>query len=110
MGYNLRRHNMLTTALAASLTLQACGGRASIDPPPTARVVEYQGGKWFDGKAFAPRTMYVVGDVFRERRPSRVDSVVDLRGGYVVPPFADAHQHLYDPSRVKTFIAAFLRD
>jgi predicted amidohydrolase YtcJ len=42
--------------------------------------------------------MYVVGSVFRERRPSRVDSVVNLDGRFVVPPFGDAHQHLFDPA------------
>ena len=51
--------------------------------------VEYRGGLWFDGTRFVPRTVYVVEGRFRQRRPARVDSVVDLAGGYVVPPFSD---------------------
>lgn len=47
--------------------------------------------------------------MLREPRPARVDSVVDLAGGYVVPPFADAHQHLVDP-RIENTVRAYLRD
>jgi hypothetical protein len=70
--------------------------------------VEYRGGRWFDGTRFVSRTVYVVDAVFRQRRPARIDSVVDLAGGYVVPPFADAHQHLYAP--IEPQIRAYLRD
>ncbi len=70
--------------------------------------VEYRGGRWFDGARFVPRTMYVVEGTFRQRRPARIDSVVDLAGGFVVPPFSDAHQHLYAP--IEPQIRAYLRD
>ena len=76
---------------------------------PASQAIEYRGGRWFDGTRFAARTMYVVDGTFRTRRPARVDAVVDLAGGYVVPPFADAHQHLVDP-RIDNTIRAYLRD
>jgi imidazolonepropionase-like amidohydrolase len=50
----------------------------------------------------------VVDGRFRTRRPARVDAVVDLAGGYVVPPYADAHQHLYAP--IERQLRAYLRD
>lgn len=84
--------------------------QATFDPPPAMRVVEYRNGQWFDGSQFVRRPMYVAGEVFHERRPSRVDSVADLGGGFVVPPFADAHQHLYDPTRIRPWMATFIRD
>jgi hypothetical protein len=62
-----------------------------------------------DGAKFVPRTMYVTDGVFRTTAPARLDSVVDLEGGYVVPQFGDAHQHLIDPNVTPT-IQAFLRD
>jgi hypothetical protein len=71
--------------------------------------VEYRGGRWFDGTRFVARTMYVADGVFHRTAPARIDSVVDLAGGYVVPPFGDAHYHLIDP-RVQGTVAAFLRD
>lgn len=52
-------------------------------------------GAWFDGEGFREGTRYVVDGVFSER-PARVDSVVDLEGAYVVPPFGDAHTHNLD--------------
>jgi hypothetical protein len=94
--------------IAAALT--SCAGRAVYDPPSTTVVTEYRNGRWFDGTAFTARSMYVAGGVFHERRPLRVDSVVDLAGGFVVPPYGDAHQHLYDPARAAAFVATFLRD
>src|SRR5205085_1249677 len=76
--------------------------------PAPAHGVEYRGGRWFDGTRFVPRTMYVVDGTLRQRRPARIDSVVDLAGGFVVPPFSDAHQHLYAP--IEPQIRAYLRD
>ena len=93
---------------AASL---GCTNTPSVVPLPTERVVEYRGGRWFDGNSFVERSsMYVVGSVFRERRPSRVDTVVNLDGRFVVPPFADAHQHMFDPSRASAFVARQVHD
>lgn len=71
--------------------------------------VAYRGGLWFDGSKFVPMTMYVADGIFHTRAPAQLDSIVDLQGGYVVPPFADAHQHLVDP-RIDQTIRAFLHD
>src|SRR5689334_9932769 len=90
------------------LLAAACGGIRRA-PPPAAHGVEYRGGRWFDGTRFVRRTMWVADGAFRERRPAHVDSVVDLAGGWVVPPFADAHQHLVDP-RIAPTVAAYLGD
>ena len=65
----------------------------------TGTVVAYINGQWFDGTRFAPRTMWVSNDRF-VNRPNRVDSTVDLAGGYVVPPFGEAHNHNVEPSPV----------
>ena len=105
------RHRLRIVVVTMCAVSTACGQpRPTFDPPPAMRVVEYRNGQWFDGAQFVRRPMYVAGEVFHERRPSRVDSVVDLAGGYVVPPFADAHQHLYDPNRISSWSAAFIRD
>ena len=102
---------MRTLRWIPALALAACMGRAGTSVAPAgARVTEYRGGQWFDGTTFVPRTMYVVGDVFRSARPARVDTSIDLAGGFVVPPFGDAHQHLAEPNLIRTYIANFLRD
>jgi hypothetical protein len=43
--------------------------------------------------------------------PARVDSTIDLAGGYVIPPFGEAHNHnVEESSRVERTIAQYLRD
>jgi imidazolonepropionase-like amidohydrolase len=53
--------------------------------------------------------MYAVDGVFRAKRPPVVDRVVDLAGGFVVPPFGEAHNHLLFPD-VRVASAKFLQD
>jgi hypothetical protein len=50
-------------------------------------------GRWFDGKTFSARTMYSLRGVFTSRKPPHVDQTLDLSGGWVVPPFGEAHNH-----------------
>ena len=57
--------------------------------------------------------MYSVGGYFSAARPPRVDSVIDLRQGYVVPPFGEAHNHNVDASTAaaaRTIVDKYLRD
>ena len=59
----------------------------------SARTIAYTNGQWFTGQTFAARTMYAVDGVLRTRRPAAVDTTIDLAGGFVVPPFGEAHNH-----------------
>jgi hypothetical protein len=68
-------------------------------------------GQWFDGTQFEPRTYYSVNGVLDERRPPRVDSTIDLHGGFVIPPFADAHTHNLDgPFNLDAMVAAYVKE
>lgn len=96
-------------AICAAVVLAGCRIPAVGRAVRAEHGVEYRGGRWFDGTRFVARTMYVADGVLRRTAPLRVDSVVDLAGGYVVPPFGDAHHHLVDP-RIEPTVAAFLRD
>jgi len=53
--------------------------------------------------------MWVVGDRFVERKPSRVAHVVDLAGKFVVPPYGEGHNHWLEPALVDAYVAANLR-
>lgn len=75
--------------------------------PPTYELLN---GRWLAGDRFEPRTMYVVGDVFRIARPTRIDSTIDLAGGYVVPPYAEAHNHWLEPNLAATYDEKYLLD
>lgn len=52
---------------------------------------------WFDGKSFRSGTFYSVNGVLTFERPASVDETLDLRGKFVVPPFAEAHNHNIEP-------------
>jgi len=92
-----------------SLTLGAL--RLPTDAAPGA--VALVGGHWFDGKDFVDRTVYVIDDTLSDARPARVDSTIDLHSGYVVPPFADAHNHNVEFSsaaRADAILAKYIRE
>ncbi|MFL5526322.1 MAG: amidohydrolase [Gemmatimonadaceae bacterium] len=96
-------------AVAFALATSACHNLRS--GTVASHGVEFRGGQWFDGSRFVSRTMYVADGEFRVRKPNQIDSVVDLTGRYVVPPFADAHVHIiYRMADVKGYIAANVRD
>lgn len=65
------------------------GGRAEFEPGS----YELKNGHWYDGSDFVDTTFYVADGKLVAGRLPRVDSTVDLRGGFVVPPFGEAHTH-----------------
>ena len=75
------------------------------------RAYQFINGEWFDGKGFRRRTYYSVNGLLTEQKPPVVDQVIDLSGGYVIPPFADAHCHNFqDPKNVEQQVEMYLRD
>lgn len=75
------------------------------------RAYEFINGQWFDGKGFRRRTYYSVNGLLTQQRPRVVDQVIDLSGGYIVPPFADAHCHNFQvPGTVAQQVEMYLRD
>ena len=70
---------------------------------------EFAHGQWFDGRKFVRKTFYTVGGMLSSRKPSRVDSIIDLEGKYVIPPFGEAHNHnVAQSSRLDSFIRMYL--
>lgn len=105
---------MATTMLRVAVAFPAILLAGSIDASsplgaqPVPKTYELRGGDWWTGTGFEPRTMYSVAGLFSDRRPARVDSVVDLTGRYIIPPFAEAHTHMvaYTRDRIRQFLDA----
>ena len=75
------------------------------------RAYQFINGQWFDGTGFRHRTYYSVNGLLTQQKPPVVDQVIDLSGGYVVPPFGDAHCHNFQvPSNVAQQVEMYLRD
>jgi len=107
-------HFGITASIAV---LAACTpGRVPLQPiagVAPSRVIEMVNGHWFDGVRFVGRTMYSVGGIFSDQAGRGVDTVIDLQGGYVVPPFAEAHNHNLDastPAAARAVVAKYMRD
>jgi len=63
---------------------------------PQSNTIAFTNGRWFDGETFQDRTAYSVDGSLSFARPSRIDRTVDLAGTWVIPPFAEAHNHNID--------------
>ena len=57
------------------------------------RSYKFVNGQWFDGKSFRPQTFYSVDGVLARKKPRGDIETVDLANAFVVPPFAEAHNH-----------------
>jgi hypothetical protein len=57
------------------------------------KTLEFINGQWFNGKGFTKKTFYAVDGFFTSKAPARIDSVIDLKNKFVVPPFSEAHTH-----------------
>ena len=101
---------MRTLILILVLLAPSCLTHAQVaDVATGSKNYEFAHGRWFDGQKFVAKKFYTVSGKLTSRRPSRVDSVIDLSGKYVVPPFGEAHNHnLAQSSRLESFIRNYL--
>lgn len=98
----------VTAGLLALLLQAGCARHRPVDQREAADddVVAFVGGRWFTGAGFEQRAVYAVNGALTFVRPADVDSTVDLAGGYVVPPFGEAHNHNVEHS---SYVDATLR-
>ncbi len=70
--------------------IQYSNGQHSVQK---GKIYEFTNGQWFDGMKFILQPMYVADGNFVKAKPIRIDSVIDLLGKFVIPPFSEAHTH-----------------
>ena len=82
---------------------------------PTAQlsvqtVYEITNGQWFDGETFQRTTFYVKDGYLTKTRPAVVDEVINLDGGFVLPPFGEAHTHKVEgPWNIDQAVVTYLK-
>jgi hypothetical protein len=114
MSGDRRTFLLQSTAAAAGLLLpNHLVGNQNKSTPSLALTNGY----WFDGHAFRDhtkgKTIYAVAGFFTSNKPAHIDSSIDLKRWYIVPPFGEAHNHNLDFSdeeqwaRIKSM---YLRD
>lgn len=93
--------------LSAPILLLSTLLHAQVSLPPT----HFIGGRWFNGTSFAVTDFYVADGRLTHRKPEGAVATVDLHGGYVVPPFGDAHEHYFDSvGQAPELTQQYLRD
>lgn len=93
--------------IAIALALGACAGDGALPAERTA----YINAQIFDGERFSPGAIVVEGDRIVAADVSSAAERIDLDGGFVVPPFCEAHNHnLGDADRNDETIAQYLRE
>jgi imidazolonepropionase-like amidohydrolase len=72
--------------------------------------LKFVNGRWYDGTRFVEKTMYSVDNVFADTFDGEA-RVIDLGGRFVVPPYADAHNHAFAdganvPEQLRRYLGA----
>ncbi|QOC21821.1 amidohydrolase family protein [Wenzhouxiangella sp. AB-CW3] len=69
----------------------------------------YDHGRWWDGTEFVEGSRFVVDGRFVDAVPDGDFEIVDLQGQYVIPPYAEAHNHnLQNPWLAGRFSEAYV--
>jgi hypothetical protein len=103
------RRSFLTGSAAALAGLLL--GAETTGQSLSSKTYELINGRWFDGDGFRNRRFYTAGGLLTAKRPVRVDTIVDLDGKYVIPPFGEAHNHnVEDSKRIDEIIRTYLQD
>ncbi|PEN12672.1 hypothetical protein CRI94_14255 [Longibacter salinarum] len=84
---------VLSILLAGCLLWTSGGIAEAQSAADSTQIVAYTGGHVWDGSEFDERTLFVQDGRFI-KESARVDTTVQLDGGYVIPPFGDAHTHM----------------
>jgi len=79
-------------ALLVALAVVGCSTPETFEGP----VIAYENGRWWTGEGFELGSRTVAEGMFVDAPPARADSVVDLEGRWITPPFGDAHTHNLD--------------
>ncbi len=112
----MKRHIIKSAVLLLALTLllpSLLGPLTNVNaqtPLPRQESYQFTNGQWFDGSGFRRRAFYSINEVLTFKKPARIDKVFDLKNGYVIPPFAEGHNHWLEPQRVDEYIQNYLRD
>lgn len=114
----MKRSSIQRRIPAYALLLLPCMGLASAVGTAQDRTAEwstahpayeFRNGRWFDGDGFVERTFYTQYGTLSDQRPAEIDSVIDLGGAWVVPPYGEAHNHNIEASdRLDALIDRYL--
>jgi hypothetical protein len=75
------------------------------------KTIQWNNGYWFNGTTFTPATFYSHKGLLTEIRPDKIDSIINLAGKYIVPPYGEAHNHAPESDAdLEVFVERYLAD
>jgi imidazolonepropionase-like amidohydrolase len=109
------RHTFALLGTAIALLLDAPSAISAMAQSHAASAIAFTNGRWFNGATFDLKAVvYSIDGRFSFITPARIDETVDLSSVWVIPPFADAHNHNVSggagEERDRRAIAKFLAD
>ncbi len=103
--------SVVWAALSVLCVATTVSAQSEAETRTQAKATRFINGQWFDGQRFVSTEWYAVNGRFTKTPPGNIDAVEDLHGGFVVPPFGEAHNHnLEGPWDVESVTARYLHD
>lgn len=94
MMKNVPKQKAVFSILCLILSFQSISAFSQTQSNNSSRKsYKFVNGQWFDGKSFRPQTLYSVDGVLTRKKPRGDIETVDLANAFVMPPFAEAHNH-----------------
>jgi imidazolonepropionase-like amidohydrolase len=84
---------LITLPLVATSQLRSSSHSKSVEINQSSLKMKLINGHWFDGLTFVKRTAWVENGTLNFNATTSMDTIIDLSGKYVIPPFAEAHNH-----------------
>lgn len=73
--------------------------------------IHFINGQWFNGSGFTAGDFFSVNGYLTKTKPAVVDTVIDLKNQYVIPPFGEAHNHSPETDQdLDVYIERYLAD
>lgn len=95
--YVTKSVSKLTTAFLALWLILSCHSVHVLSQTQSNNSIrknfKFTGGQWFNGKKFTRQTFYSVDGILTKKKPNGEVETIDLSNGFVVPPFAETHNH-----------------
>ncbi len=102
--------SLMVCGLLWGAVLSACESSRAAAPLESTDYA-FTNGRWFDGQGFREGTWYGVRGTLSRSKPEGPVEVIDLQGGYVIPPFAEAHNHNVEGSwNLEAAVRRYLAD
>jgi hypothetical protein len=107
-----RLDRMKTREILFGVCMVLSGDLSARSGQTPAPVTHFVNGRWFDGTQFVADDFFAEGAMLTHHPKSIKDIItVDLHGGFVVPPYGDAHEHNFDNvQRTPAVTAQYLKD